>query len=426
MNMQHTAVKSAPAVSAQASSVRRHGGAHHTHDTPITAVPAPAAGGGETLSKLIVSRMAAPSTVLIDSVADQMGKDESIFAVGVIDDHGKPAGMVVRTDLFGVLGKPFCRDAFSRKPLARIMKRAEAFSESAKILEVLEYIKDDLKKHNNTFYLATDAAGRYSGIFSTRSMLGYLSDITQKDLYLAKKVQQSVVKEETHIVRDTCEFYAYTNMAKDVGGDFYYINNYAENRWIAAICDVSGKGVGASLVSTALGGMFAAYDFRQGIKSFIQRVNQYFIDTFYMEKFATGIIVDYNVVTGDAVICDMGHKYILLARGEKAHRVQTTNDNLPIGIIPEADIKFNRYRMQPGESLVLMTDGLTEQRNIRGDEYRYARFSRIIGRYRSDGLKAVAKETIADLKEFRGIRPQDDDVTMLFISRTNPPASAAH
>ncbi len=295
------------------------------------------------------------------------------------------------------------------------MKKAEIFQENTSIFSIIEHVSSDLQKPSNTFYLVVDSLGKICGIISTRRILGYLSDITQKDIHLAKKVQTSIVNEQTHISRDCFEFLAFSQMAKEVGGDFYYIREYRPGRWVIAICDVSGKGISASLVTTALGGMFSTFDFNRGIKSFINTVNRFFIDTFYMEKYATAVIMELNEETGEILLCDMGHKHIFIERDGQILRLHTNDINLPIGIIPEQEVVFNRLALKKGETIMLMTDGLCEQRNDNGEEYPLKRFADITKKESKNGLIVVKDTILYDLNHFKGNRTQGDDITLMMI-----------
>lgn len=387
----------------------------HKLNQPLLFQLKPVKTNGEVAAKLITSFYCVYEDAEINDTADEISHNEEIFAVAVVDHQLKPKGIVLRKDIFDLLGKPYCRDAYHHKPIKKIQKKAEVFQGETSIFSIIDHLSDDLKKPANTFYLISDDLGRTMGIVSTRRILGYLSDISQKDIHLAKKVQNSVVKEQTHILKENFEFLASSQMAKEVGGDYYFIKEYKKGRWTIAICDVSGKGIAASLVTTALGGMFNTFDFNRGIKAFINTVNQFFIDSFYMEKYATAVVMDFNETTGELLLCDMGHKHIFIHRTGGLSRVKTNEVNLPIGIIPEGETVFNRINLQKGESMILMTDGLIEQRNDKGEEYPLQRFASIIHKTGLSQPQTLKEKTMEDMNRFRGNRTQGDDITLLIL-----------
>ncbi len=376
---------------------------------------APVKERGEMISKLITSTSCVYENAFVNEVADAISHDEEIFAVAVVDSTLHPKGIILRKDLFDILGKPYCRDAYHRKHINKLMKKAEIFQDNNSIFTVIDHVSSELQKPSNTFYLVVDSTGKIQGIVSTRRILGYLSDITQRDIHLAKKVQTSIVKEQTHINRDCFELLAVSRMAKEVGGDFYYIREYKPGRWIIAICDVSGKGISASLITTALSGIFSTFDFNRGIKSFVNNVNQFFIETFYMEKYATAVIMELYEETGELLLCDMGHKQVFIERNGQIIRLHTNDINLPIGIIPEQDVVFNRLHLKKDETIMLMTDGLCEQRNTSGKEYQINRFANITKKESKNGLSAIRDMILYDLNHFKGDRSQGDDITLLMI-----------
>jgi sigma-B regulation protein RsbU (phosphoserine phosphatase) len=74
-------------------------------------------------------------------------------------------------------------------------------------------------------------------------------------------------------------------MAKEVGGDFYMVKRLDDRRVLLCLCDVSGKGIAASLVTAVLGGIFDTYTAVSSLQVFLKGLNRYIIETFQLRYF---------------------------------------------------------------------------------------------------------------------------------------------
>jgi sigma-B regulation protein RsbU (phosphoserine phosphatase) len=247
-------------------------------------------------------------------------------------------------------------------------------------------------------------------------LLSYLSELTQKDIELAHNVQRRIVRERQSVLTTHLEVVASSTTAKGVGGDFYAIKKIGETSWFIALCDVSGKGVAASIVTAMLHGSVETFDFQKNsLVEFVEHVNKSVYATFEADKFLTGIFIVFDEATGKMTILDMGHSYFGFLRNDKLLRVVTTSDNLPIGISPDLKPKPNTIQLLRKDILILVTDGLTEQQNLTGDEYSMERLLGIVKKHHAHGLEAIRDRIRSDFNLFRGDAPYHDDVTFLIF-----------
>ncbi len=370
---------------------------------------------GEIIAKIISSRMFAYSDVLVDDLADTLLSMENVFALGVVNREGKVTGFISRKELFDTLSKPFGRDLYKNKTLDYIVQHTVSYNYNRNILSVSEEISSSFHDQNIRYYLLVDDRNFFVGIFSSQDMLIYLSDMTQKDIQLAKRLQNGIVKERDVYETSRFDMIGSTHMAKGVGGDFYAVKRYDNNRWVLSLCDVSGKGVSASLVSVIIGGMADIYDFKRGVPHYIKTLNDFIRRSFSMEKFITGIFADLDDNTGEIVIYDVGHSYSFIYRKKKMIRLKSKNDVMPMGIVPDLDPRGSRFTLKPGDLLILMTDGFEEQKNPEGDEYGQKRFFRIIQKNAHRDLMDIRNNLYEDVERFRGNHPQQDDMTLIMM-----------
>jgi sigma-B regulation protein RsbU (phosphoserine phosphatase) len=384
---------------------------------------------GELIGKIASSFCYVDEETLIDDLASDLDKHKEIFELAVLSEGNEVEGIIIRRDFTETLSKPYARDVYKHKKVRRLMKLSRKIDYRENIFALVEDFKDTMNQVGILSFILTRNKNQYFGIFTNRDLLLYLSSITQKDISLARKLQQSLVSEEKQVHKDGIEIYAASHMAKEVGGDFYYMKKYTKTNWTLSVCDVSGKGVSASLVTTLLSGTFEIYDFTKGIREYVRRINGFIHQSFEHDKFVTGIIIDLNEETGEIELMDMGHSYIYIIRNGKMHHLEYKNQNLPIGVDEignddQENYKSIRYQLQPDDILMLLTDGIPEQSNQDNEEYGIKRLSALLKAetLKESSLKQIKNAVFEDLNRYRSGVPIHDDFTLMLIRWENPKA----
>lgn len=220
---------------------------------------------GDFIAKILSSRYYVFEDQSIENVADALAESPHIRALAVVSQELHVKGIIVKAALFELLGQRYCRDVFSKKPITAVMHEVRIFNDDTNIFYLSEVLTEELKLVKSTYFAGTGPDGTYSGIFSTRNLLIYLSDITKKDIKHAVKLQKSLFKEENSFSSGIFEFFALNKMALGVGGDLHFQYKYNESNWIIMLGDVSGKGVSSAFITAAISGILYSYDFSKGL-----------------------------------------------------------------------------------------------------------------------------------------------------------------
>lgn len=378
--------------------------------------------GGETVSRLIVQVAAVDSASPIEDLADDFIEDKDCDAVGVVDRDGAPVGIVTKDALLEMFGRPYGRDVLRRHPVAEIASHARVFRLDDSILSVVEATSAEAAENWNARFIAIDGSGRFAGVFSAREIFAYLYERTTRDLVMARTIQERIVPERATERDGVLALAEGSRMAVEVGGDFCRFRGCGQGRWIAALCDVSGKGVAASLVTSILGGVFGFYDFSEGLVPFVEKLNELFHRTFASERFATGIFMELDAATGSVTWCDMGHSYAFVLRGGKFLSLRSDDGNPPIGVLDSVRPALRRFKLRPGDVLAAVTDGILEQRDAEGREYGAARLGKAVAAAAPEGAPAVVDAILGDLAAASAGVPRHDDATVLAITYGDPAA----
>jgi len=271
------------------------------------------------------------------------------------------------------------------------------------------------------YRVLVDGEGRFVALVSSRDLAAYLSRMTRDDIELAGKLQERLLAGNESLSGESWAIEPWSRPAMGVGGDFYFTRRLPGGGAFLALCDVSGKGVAASLVVSMVWGMLAMCDFERGLRSLVRSLNSVVVASFHLEKYLTGFFAVLDPAQGRLLAADMGHSHVLLFRDGKVLSPKGGGLNLPIGVEQEIEPTISSWNLLEGDRLLVFTDGITEQEDEEGEEFGLRRLS-------SASLRAFARgERLSSLLPavidgFRGGIPQQDDMSFLVLSMGSEPS----
>jgi sigma-B regulation protein RsbU (phosphoserine phosphatase) len=354
----------------------------------------------------------------ISTLADTLDRDRRVAAICVVDHDQRPRGIVKRDKLFLILGKRFGRDLMGERMVREAAENAPVFSGETNILAVSQSLSAAMKNVNaeteNNYIVLTGGDGTFTGMLSFQDLSNYFVDMTNRDIGTASLLQERFLANTGEITDKRIRVNAWSLPAKGVGGDFYFIKNLGETLFFAALCDVSGKGISASLVVSMVWGFLRAHTINRGLGNMLSELNDIMVSTFHMEKYLTGFFLVGDSEKGILQFADMGHSHAAFIRNRIVHSLEKAGVNLPIGV--ELNIKpaICRLRIKPGDALLVYTDGITEQDNPGGEEFGSERLLDLALKCQSDG-KEMEDLLPSAVEEFRKNIPQLDDMSFLFF-----------
>jgi phosphoserine phosphatase RsbU/P len=349
------------------------------------------------------------------ALADVLQENQDLPAVAVVEASdgkeeasGNVLGIVRRDKLFALLGKPFGREVLAKSRVSEIVEEVPAFDAHADLFAVAERMLSG----EDEYCLLIGVDGRFLGLLMAQDLANYLSKITQEDIELAGRLQERLMDEGAIAGRGV---EAWSRPAKGVGGDFFFSKELPDGRLFLVLCDVSGKGVAASLIVSMVWGMLTMFDFERGLHELIVRINESIMATFHMEKYLTGIFLLFDPSDRRLLVADMGHSHAVLYRRGKPRSLIGPRGNLPIGVEVELDPVIYPYRLESGDELLVYSDGLVEQEDPQGREYGERRLVETAAAAIAGG-RHLREELPSAIDRHRGTTPQQDDMSFLLLS----------
>jgi sigma-B regulation protein RsbU (phosphoserine phosphatase) len=244
--------------------------------------------------------------------------------------------------------------------------------------------------------------------------------IMQEQLDVAKEIQEGLNPMGLYDKRGI-QIKGYTRAAKGVGGDYFDYIEIDENRIGALISDVSGKGIPASLVMVMIRTVFVA-SLRQDPKKIqcskvVTAINSSLSADFAIDKFATLFFLIYDNQKESVSFTNAGHGPLFFYRADRNICTVTKLEGVPIGIMDDSEYKQAEVPFRVGDIIIMNTDGVTEMRNEKKDEYGRSRMQKFLLENHQLSAGEIVSKLVDDVDAFKGDASQHDDMTLLIIKR---------
>lgn len=262
--------------------------------------------------------------------------------------------------------------------------------------------------------------GRLEMDYTTCVCLDHLSPEEQSrleaELELSTKVQQALLPHHEPEIPGL-EVSAFSRPAEIVGGDYFDFFRFRDGAHGLAIGDVAGHGMSASLLMASLQASLHAlvpdYDKPHEV---MERLNNLFCHNIRMTSFVTLFLARFDPQSYQFTYCNAGHNPPLLVRSqfngaEPASTLRPTG--AAIGLVEGFEFKAETVALDPGDVLLLYTDGVTEAIDPGDQEFGQSRLAELVryGSYTS--AQELVWEVRRQVEEFTQGQPLADDLTIL-------------
>jgi len=234
----------------------------------------------------------------------------------------------------------------------------------------------------------------------------------EQEINIARDIQQALLP---RIFPDTPNF-TVTGVnfpCLAVGGDYFDVYPLSEGRTAFVIADVSGKGLGAAIVTTMLQGALSGMTLGTDPAQVFNHVNRFLCNHTEVGRYATVFfgLLDNN---GHLEFINAGHPSPFLIRRGTAEEA-FTEGSYPVGLVPEAQYTAACLKLEPGDTLVLFTDGVTEAMDPDDQLFGVPRLKQVLTGQLECPLEQLQKCVLEAVENFtRGAR-QADDLTLLIV-----------
>ena len=244
---------------------------------------------------------------------------------------------------------------------------------------------------------------------------------TQKELEFAGRIQTSFLPTEVPVA-ENWQISVRLDSARQTSGDFYDFIPLRDGMVGIVVADVSDKGTGAALYMALSRTLLRTFAMEEGLHpevAFARANNRIRADA-ESDQFVTLIYGVLDTKTGWLTYANAGHNpgYLLRA-GEDGSFDTLSNTGIPLGMFEEMEWQQAKIQINPGDVLLLYTDGVTEAQNVLDEEYGDDRLLDTGRANMNQPAEEIQKVIMNSIYDFVGEAPQFDDITLLVVARNS-------
>ncbi len=242
----------------------------------------------------------------------------------------------------------------------------------------------------------------------------------EEEMALAAVIQGQLLPAESPVLPGY-EICGFNRQCHEVGGDYYDFMERAGGKLGISVGDVSGKGIGASLLMAGLHACLHVLNASGlDLTSIMGRLNEHFCEHSAQNKFVTFFNAELDAGENRLRFCNAGHNPPLLLRAAGGEVEQLSEGGPVLGVIEGAEYLMAVRDLAPGDLVLLYTDGVTETKTRDGEEFGIRRLADfLLSSYRSSP-SGILESLVQELARFRGPEePREDDMTLVLIKRSD-------
>jgi sigma-B regulation protein RsbU (phosphoserine phosphatase) len=212
---------------------------------------------------------------------------------------------------------------------------------------------------------------------------------------------------------------ACTFPARIVGGDFYEVLRMPDGTLGFALGDASGKGLPAALVAAECLSIFRTLSVEHAeVGSVLQRANRVLLETAASRGlFVTAFCGRFDPASGRLRFTNAGHTQPILFRADGTTEYVRAASTFPLGVTERFESVEGTSDLQPGETLVIYSDGVPDARNGAGEFFTLERLRECVGGCAGFSADELVERIIACVEEFRNGTERSDDMTLVVLRR---------
>jgi serine phosphatase RsbU (regulator of sigma subunit) len=251
-----------------------------------------------------------------------------------------------------------------------------------------------------------------------------LAEVEQAERILAKDLEQAAIIQQgllpsTAPVVPGLELAGYNVPSRTVGGDYYDFLTYPDGRLGLALGDVSGKAMPAALLMTSLQARLRVLaEEVTDVADLMTRLNRHTTGSTPSNRFISLFFLMIDPITGEFEYSNAGHNPPYLLRNGGALET-LEGGGLVLGPFPQARYQSFRGVLQPGESIVIFSDGVTEANDASREEFGEERLELTLTANREKSAGEMVRAITNAVTDFAAGAPVADDLTLVVVRRVS-------
>jgi serine phosphatase RsbU (regulator of sigma subunit) len=244
----------------------------------------------------------------------------------------------------------------------------------------------------------------------------------ERELELATEIQQRFQPSGPPII-EGYEFQGISFSCYEIGGDYYDFIPRHDGTMLVALGDVSGKGTAAALLMSSLhAAIHGQVSAQTPLERTVTSINEYLVENTPNNRFVTLFIAELEPDTGYLKYINAGHNPPLIGRADGTIE-QLASGGLPLGLMGFAEYEVGHVNLDPGDVLVVYSDGVTEANNLNEDEFGMDRLQEVVQKHVAQSASRIRDRVESALSDFTGTAAPNDDITLVIVKKNEAAAA---
>lgn len=232
-----------------------------------------------------------------------------------------------------------------------------------------------------------------------------------QDLKAARNVQSVLLPREAPPISGL-DIAIRLRPAREISGDVYDFFEHGPDHAVLAFGDVSGKGAAAALYGAMVSGLLRTLAHRRRSPSeLLSLLNDVLRERKVEAQYVTLMILLWNSLERKFITANAGAAPPMVCRNGEVIKLRV--EGVPAGLLDDRQYDEVTFSTQPGDVILLYSDGITDQLNLQDEEYGRPRLSRALRKVCDGDVESIASQVLADLDEFTSGAPAFDDQTLI-------------
>jgi sigma-B regulation protein RsbU (phosphoserine phosphatase) len=266
-----------------------------------------------------------------------------------------------------------------------------------------------------------EVKARVRSLVKAKAYADAVKEAAARELSIAREIQTGILCSDITAATQGSglDVAAVLEPAKEVGGDLYDVVRVADDRLVLALGDVSGKGVPAALlmaVTTTL--LRSAARQKVGPDAILRSVNHDLVGQSRRGLFVTLFCAVYDVSSRRLTCANAGHLPSVMLRPGRPPQSVVHSTGPMVGVFPGIDFTPETIVLEPGDTLVVHSDGVTEAFDGSGEMFGEERLHEHLRRFPGASAAEAVAGILQAVRRHAGAAPQSDDISLLAMRAT--------
>ncbi len=238
----------------------------------------------------------------------------------------------------------------------------------------------------------------------------------EADLKAARKLQRVLIPRTAPQLKGL-ETGVRSRPAREISGDVYDFFLTSDQEALIAFGDVSGKGAAAALYGALISGFLRTLAPNgRSPAELLKLLNETLLERKVDAQYATLTVALWNPAERVFTMANAGAEPLLICR--KGEILKPRVEGVPIGLLEDREYEEIQIRVEPGDAVLLFSDGVEDQLNESGEDFTRDRIAKLLKRHAEEPPQAIANAILDELDEYRGPTPITDDQSIIALRVT--------